>query len=552
MKDRSVIAFMFAWVMGLILVSVSSAGAAAPSPLPKPTGNYAVGRTSFEWTDTSRPDPDSPSGRRQLVVWLWYPASAKAGAQPARWAPGKWADGLWTQMKQIVPVLAEQKNNPLPEIRAHAYADAPVLAGKTKHPILLFMPGAGQGPLIYSALLEDLASHGYVVAAVVPTYYSGFTVFSGGRMVTKDKGQPPLPTRNSEKRTSDKQQAIPLPDGRTVYATPEEIALDMKEMNEFPHTFLSVWTGDMAFTLSRLQKLDADDSSPFNGRLDLTKVGAFGHSYGGAASMQIAKDDARVLAAVDIDGNAWGDVAKKGELYKPVMLLGQLMPEEQIIADAAHLNAVYRSGKPAYRLSLVGAQHYFSADFGVFPFIPQEVKTAGIGTIDPVRALIITRDYLRAFFDQYLLARKSPLLQAASSQYPEIQFEVNTQPKRALTRAPSTTPAPSAAAATGGVTGTWVGVLSESGLPKQTLRFDIRQEGNSITGGVTGAPPRPDARNALSSGKIEGDRISFVINAKDPGGNAASLKFDGKLADERIQGTLKTPLGRSPLTLARE
>ena len=61
---------------------------------PVPTGPYEVGRTEFDWVDKSRPDPDSPSGHREIVVWLWYPASPKNGAEPAELMPGKWGELL--------------------------------------------------------------------------------------------------------------------------------------------------------------------------------------------------------------------------------------------------------------------------------------------------------------------------------------------------------------------------------------------------------------------------------------------------------------------------
>jgi len=74
--------------------TVVPARATTQSPLPAPAGPYGVGRTEFDWVDTSRPDPDSPSGHREIAVWLWYPASPKHGAEAAEWMPGKWGELL--------------------------------------------------------------------------------------------------------------------------------------------------------------------------------------------------------------------------------------------------------------------------------------------------------------------------------------------------------------------------------------------------------------------------------------------------------------------------
>src|SRR5215467_12751279 len=96
----------------LVTIALTAALAAAQNPphlLPAPSGPYAVGRTSLEWTDASRPDKASPAGYRQLVVWLWYPAE-KTQKPPALWQPGKWGDLYWTRLLRSHPESAAIKN----------------------------------------------------------------------------------------------------------------------------------------------------------------------------------------------------------------------------------------------------------------------------------------------------------------------------------------------------------------------------------------------------------------------------------------------------------
>jgi dienelactone hydrolase len=47
---------------------------------------------------------------------------------------------------------------------------------------------------------------------------------------------------------------------------------------------------------------------PFFGRPDLTRIGMLGWSFGGATSLQMSRDDPRVKAAVNYDGDLFGDV----------------------------------------------------------------------------------------------------------------------------------------------------------------------------------------------------------------------------------------------------
>jgi hypothetical protein len=60
----------------------------------------------------------------------------------------------------------------------------------------------------------------------------------------------------------------------------------------------------------------------------------------------------------------------------------------------------------------------------LLPFVPPSAKKAG-DTIDPARALTITKAYVEAFFGEYLEGRKSSLLNGPSLAYPEVSFESN-------------------------------------------------------------------------------------------------------------------------------
>ncbi len=57
------------------------------------------------------------------------------------------------------------------------------------------------------------------------------------------------------------------------------------------------------------------------------------------------------------------------------------------------------------------------------PFVPQNAKAQRVGTIEPGRALAITKNYVEAFFDGYLKGTRTELLNGPSPAYPEITFE---------------------------------------------------------------------------------------------------------------------------------
>lgn len=153
------------------------------------------------------------------------------------------------------------------------------------------------GALGFTTLAEDLASHGYVVVSVEAPYRSGFVVFPDGRVIGG------LPQNNPE-----------------TVAGPQKEQLAIK--------LQGAASADIGFALDQLERLNASDpSGKFLGRLDLQRVGVFGHSLGGAIALQFCHDDSRCKAVIDVDGAPHGSVIGEG-VTQPVMFL--------LSATAAH------------------------------------------------------------------------------------------------------------------------------------------------------------------------------------------------------------------------
>src|SRR5262245_55516806 len=63
--------------------------------LPAPTGPFAVGRTTFNWTNDAVTDELAPSpSKRQVLVWMWYPAAASAADAQTEYLPAPWRAAL--------------------------------------------------------------------------------------------------------------------------------------------------------------------------------------------------------------------------------------------------------------------------------------------------------------------------------------------------------------------------------------------------------------------------------------------------------------------------
>jgi len=163
------------------------------------------------------------------------------------------------------------------------------------------------------------------------------------------------------------------------------------------------------------------------GSLDLSRVGMFGWSLGGAASAQAMHDDSRIKAAVNMDGTFWGPLATSGVNRPFLLLTGSEHTEQNDPSLASFLAA---STGPKLHLALANSQHPTFSDFEelvseigpALGLTPDQIA-ATIGTINPKTAVTDERVYIRAFFDKYLRDRDSHLLDGPSPRFPDISFE---------------------------------------------------------------------------------------------------------------------------------
>jgi predicted dienelactone hydrolase len=382
----------------LVLVALAMSGVTyvvirhhQPLALPAPTGPYALGRSEYDLIDRSREDPlaDVAGTKRELVVWAWYPAMRMPSAPAAPYLPAKWAQ-LDDQQHGFIGAQLQQSDS---SIQTHSVTDAPLPAGATRYPVLIFEPGLSNLPTQYTTLLEDLASHGYVIFGITPTYSAGVVVF---------------------------------PDGRVAYGTDAGRLNTSGDPQLAADQLVDLWSHDVSFVIDRLASLNADSGGRFGGRLDLDHFGVFGHSFGGATAAEVCHMDARCTAGIDLDGALAGAVVHTG-LTTPFLVMQH---DLEACSNATcqtfeqDVHAVLRTvptGK-AYHLGIAGTKHFNFADVAV-PSLPFGLHLLRqVGSIDGVRGLEIVRAYNLAFFDTYLQGTPAPLLQKSASPYPEVRL----------------------------------------------------------------------------------------------------------------------------------
>jgi hypothetical protein len=147
--------------------------------LPAPTGPSPVGTTSLCLNDASRPDPWAAGvNTRELMVSLWYPAAAPDGRRAPYMTPAE------SELQLISRGITGVPPDALSTVATNAVGDATPAGHRRGLPLVVLSPGFTNARSALTALAEDLASHGYVVAGIDHTYESYATAFPDGRITT--------------------------------------------------------------------------------------------------------------------------------------------------------------------------------------------------------------------------------------------------------------------------------------------------------------------------------------------------------------------------------
>ncbi len=100
------------------------------------------------------------------------------------------------------------------------------------------------------------------------------------------------------------------------------------------------------------------------------------------------------------------------------------------------------------------------------------------------------------------------------------------------------------------VTGTWIAEMSApaggpgggdgggmGGGPQGPMKwtFNLKADGANLTGTMVGPMGR---ENPISEGKIDGDKVSFVVKAQGMQGNEMKITYSGTLAGDELTLTM--------------
>ena len=401
----------------------------SPFYFPKPTGNYAVGVKDYHWIDEKRKEifvNDLEHPNRELMVKVWFPASLPVILSMSKDAGQAQPSQLPVKPTNIyAPDLVNyyKKNHTLiwllgfsRPIYSYSQESSNILNTEAKYPVVIFTPGHGGRNDSNSFHCEELASHGYIVVGISPTYENNIVQFPDDRIA----------------------------DGKKVYKASGNENKTFIERRKDHNKEVEIRVADVKFVLDQLEQLNKNKESIFYQHLDQNNTAIFGQSLGGEIAAQLCQRDSRIKAGVDMDGSLISlDLTKKfnkpfmfilaedsvAMLNKPKMDQSDWntfhvssLEEEEMLKEkylVAFKTLAQKNDQRTYMFIIKNAGHIDFTNLALLkessiiskPLVRMAAGPLSIGSIDGYKVTDIVNEYLLNFFDKYLKNKSSEVLE---------------------------------------------------------------------------------------------------------------------------------------------
>lgn len=319
---------------------------------PELTGPYMVETAEYTWVDESRIETYTNTGEnRKLTVKIWYPVCEKAAEENCKI-----------------------------ELQEHSC------------PLVVFSHGAfGVIDSNYSTCAE-LASNGYVVVSIGHTYQSMYLKDTSGEVTIVN---------------SDFMKQVYTGNGTR---DPEVEKIVYENCREW----MEIRSADENFVLDRILFFVAqsdEEEEPWK-LINPDKIGLFGHSMGGATSVQMGRERDDIDAVIDLEGTMFGEYVdfKDGtevfndEVYTvPVLDVNSSAADEEArnLPGNGYVNFYLGERASDYHYEVIeGAGHL---NFTDLPMVsPILAKLLGTGDVDAKKCIEEINQMILDFFDAYL------------------------------------------------------------------------------------------------------------------------------------------------------
>ena len=309
------------------------------------TGDYAIQTELYTWKDESREETFADNGeKRSVTVQFYYPETAG------------------------------------------------------RYPLALYSHGAASTMDANDSTCRELASHGYVVAAVAHPYHAMFVTDANGVTTSVDS------------------EFMQLSMSGPLTHTNEEMLVYYRE-------WMKTRTDDLNFALDTILTHAARNDAEVFARVDIEHIGLFGHSMGGAACEALGRQRDDIDAVIVLEGMMLGELTgadKTGFTYDstpyPIPLLDVNSDSiashgmKQMFGSREYVNfSIVKHSAEAREVTFRDAAHMNFCDLPVLS--PPLAGMFGVGSRDPRECIETVNGIVLEYFDHYLKNQTSLAIQ---------------------------------------------------------------------------------------------------------------------------------------------
>lgn len=346
--------------------------------IPLPTGTYSIGSTQYHLMDKNRRDMHSKDDNfRELILQVWYPTDRK-NSEHINYFPKQSLNIVRNDISKACEINISDLNF-LNALKSNSFGNVEISNTLSKYPIVIFIPGLGMPVNLYSNLHEELASRGYIIVAINFTYVTNPVLFPDGRIIESSK--------------------------------------KIDKEKEF-----KVWIDDVNFVLNQLPHINS--YGVLKGKLDLNKIGIYGHSFGGGVALKLCEINKELIAGADLDGKIR---EKQDEINKPFMFINSKQSKE----DTDPLKELNQKNSSfGYFININDINHGTFTD--LFLIINNCKDKPELNANEATK---IIRQMIVNFFDKYLKNKNIDLtniLNHLARENPNINFDLNKKARKDL------------------------------------------------------------------------------------------------------------------------
>ncbi|MFD3274412.1 alpha/beta hydrolase family protein [Paenibacillus dendritiformis] len=263
------------------------------------------------------------------------------------------------------------------------------------YPLVVFSHGAYGINESNASTYTELASHGYVVCSIDHPYHSFYTASVDGTVVLVN---------------SEYMQEVNNAN-KGVYTIEENYGLIQK--------WMKLRTDDMNFVIDTILEKAKTGSENVYQLVNTEKIGVFGHSMGGAASVSLGRERDDIGAVVNIDAPLFSelvynretdDLAASGQPYTtPLLNMYSDSVWVQLNSNSTYAanKAIYEHGTEVYTVYFQGAKHMSLTDLALFSPMLANMLQGGRAEIDTYYCIETMNRIILEFFDCYLKGKGS-------------------------------------------------------------------------------------------------------------------------------------------------